>query len=127
MLRLNQSLRLPRFLWNDCEMIVTNLTGPKLWDDREAFETLTEWIARNLGSETRLVLSSLETEERLQVTPRDQREAHLEQYRKLAMDAGLRQVFFQIDARKEAEERRQHLEKIGMFRALERLGIRQQW
>ncbi len=89
------------FAENGCEVILTNLTDPNLWDDRLAFETLTKWIARDLGIEVRLALGSLErgelpppwTEERIHITPREQRHAHLEGYRKVAMDAGLQRVF----------------------------------
>jgi len=89
------------FAENGCEVILTNLTDPNLWDDRLAFETLTKWIARDLGIEVRLALGSLErgelpppwTEERIHITSREQRHAHLEGYRKVAMDAGLQRVF----------------------------------
>jgi len=118
------------FVESGCELILTDLTDPNLWEDRQAFETLVRWIVESLGSETRLALSSLETTERTHVTSQEQRQAYLEKYQKIATEAGLKQVFFQVDARKRAEERREHLEKIGLYRTLEQLGISpsaQQW
>jgi pyruvate-formate lyase-activating enzyme len=90
------------FAESGCEVRLTNLTDPNLWDDTEAFELLTKWIARDLGPETSFVLGSLErgeipppwTDERVHVTPREQREAYLKQYQHVAIEAGLRQVFF---------------------------------
>jgi pyruvate-formate lyase-activating enzyme len=119
------------FAESGCEVILTNLTDPNLWDDRQAFEDLSRWIAQDLGSETRLVLALLErieiprpwTDERVYVTPLEQREGYVQQYQKMTADAGLRRVFIQANVRKNAEERREHLEKIGLFRTLERLGI----
>jgi pyruvate formate lyase activating enzyme len=89
------------FVQNGCEVILTNLTDPNLWDDRQAFESLVKWIAQDLGSQTRLVLGSLErgeitppwTEERVHVTPRKQRQAHLESGMSTATKVGLSQVF----------------------------------
>jgi pyruvate-formate lyase-activating enzyme len=107
-----------------CDMLLTNLTDPNLWEDKQAFETLTGWIVRNLGPDTRLVLSPRETTDRIPVTPQEQRETHLEAYRKLAIKAGLRQVFFQVDVRRRYEERRERLRKIGLSRALGGPGIR---
>jgi pyruvate-formate lyase-activating enzyme len=85
---------------SSCQVALTNLTDPNLWEDKQAFETLTGWIVRNLGPEIRVMLGSLErevpppwTEERIHVTTREQRKAHLERYRKVAMQAGLQQVF----------------------------------
>jgi pyruvate formate lyase activating enzyme len=114
-----------------CEMILTNLTDPNLWGDTEAFEELTAWISSNLGPSTRLVLASMEkaellppyTDERVYVAPLEQREAYVRKYQKIAKDAGLSQVFVQDNVRRKSEERREHLEKIGLFRALERLGV----
>lgn len=110
------------FVGNGCEVLLTNLTDPQLWEDRRAFEALTGWIRENLGSETRLVLAPMESEERMPLTPLEHREAHLQGYRKLAMEAGLSQVFFQADTRKLNEERREYLRKIGFLSALEQLG-----
>jgi pyruvate-formate lyase-activating enzyme len=118
------------FVESGCEVILTNLTDPNLWNDRQAFEALATWIAQSLGPETRLALSSLETEQRTLVTPHEQRETYLEKYRKAAQDAGLKQVFFQVDMRKRLAEKREHLEKIGLYRALERIGVQpsgQEW
>jgi pyruvate formate lyase activating enzyme len=118
------------FVDSGCEVILTNLTDPNLWNDKQAFADLTKWIARDLGPETRLALSSLETEERIHVTPPEQRETYLQQYRKTATAAGLRQVFCQVDTRKRLTEHREQLEKTGLFRALEQLGMhpsQQQW
>ena len=118
------------FVESGCEVLLTNLTDPNLWNDRQAFADLTKWIARDLGSETRLALSSLETEERTHVTPSQQRETYLQQYRKIATEAGLHQVFSQVDTRKRIEEHHKQLEKSGLFSALEQLGIgpsEQQW
>jgi pyruvate-formate lyase-activating enzyme len=89
------------FAESGCDMLLTNLTDPKLWEDKQAFEATTEWIVQNLGPDTRLVLGSLErgevpppwTEERIHITPREERQPHLERYRKIAMEAGLQQVF----------------------------------
>jgi pyruvate formate lyase activating enzyme len=126
------------FAENGCEVMLTNLTDPNLWNDREAFENLVSWIAQDLGSEIRLVLVSLErpevpppwTDERIFVTPLEQREAYVQQYKKIAADAGLHQVFVQTNIRKKYEERQKYLEKIGLFRAMERLATRpprQRW
>ena len=41
------------FAENGCEVVLTNLTDPNLWDDTQAFQTLTKWIAHDLGHETR--------------------------------------------------------------------------
>jgi pyruvate formate lyase activating enzyme len=112
------------FAESGCDMLLTNLTDPKLWEDKQAFEATTEWIVQNLGPDTRLVLAPMETTDRIPVTPQEQRETHLEAYRKLAIKAGLRQVFFQVDVRRRYEERQEHLRKIGWFRALEGLGNR---
>ncbi len=110
------------FVANGCEVILTNLTDPKLWEDRSAFEALTQWILHNLGSETRLVLAPMESEERIPLTPMTDREEHLKLYKTIAMDAGLRQVFFQVNTRKLNEERREHLKKMGVLDALEQVG-----
>jgi pyruvate-formate lyase-activating enzyme len=126
------------FAESGCELILTNLTDPNLWDDRQAFVDLTRWIARDLGSETCLVLAPLErqevpppwTDERVYVTPPEQREAYVQQYQKMAIDADLRRVSVQVNVRKKAEENRERLRKIGLFRSLERLGmnfVEQQW
>ena len=106
---------------NGCEVLLTNLTDPKLWEDSEAFKALTQWISTELGSETRLVLSSMETKKRIPVTPQEHRETYLQTYREIALEAGLRQVFFQVDARKLNEERREHLRQIGVLQAFEQL------
>jgi pyruvate formate lyase activating enzyme len=111
------------FVESGCEVMLVNLTDPNLWEDKEAFEALAGWIARNLGSENRLVLSSLETKDRVLVSPPEQRQAHLERYRKIAMEAGHQKVFFQVDARKKILERREYLDKIGLYRTFQRLGI----
>jgi pyruvate formate lyase activating enzyme len=92
------------FAKSGCEVRLTNLTDPNLWDDRQAFESLTKWIAQELGAETSLVLGSLErgempppwTDERIHVTPREQREAYLERYQQVAREAGLHQVFLVV-------------------------------
>jgi pyruvate formate lyase activating enzyme len=126
------------FADNGCEVIMTNLTDPNLWDDRQAFVDLTRWIAQDLGSETSLVLALLErteipppwTDERVFVTPQEQREAYVLEYQKIAADANLRQVFVQVNVRRKAEEHQERLNKIGLFRTLERLGMSlapQQW
>jgi pyruvate-formate lyase-activating enzyme len=126
------------FVDNGCEVLLTNLTDPNLWDDKLAFEDLTKWIATNLGVETRLVLSLLErveipppwTDERVFVTPLEQREAFVHQYQNIAGDAGLSKVFVQVNVRKLAEEHREHLQKIGLFQTLQQLGMSrtgQQW
>ena len=112
------------FAESGSDILLTDLTDPKLWEDKRAFETLTEWIVQNLGSDTRLVLSPMETVDRVRVTSQEHREAYLEAYRTLATKAGLRQVFFQIDARKRSEERREYLTRIGLYRAMEQLGMR---
>ena len=126
------------FLGSGRDVILTNLTDPNFWDDRRAFEDLIVWIVRNLGSEIPLVLAPLETvdisppwtDERVYVTPRDQRQTYLEQYRRIATEAGLRRVFFQINVRGRSEQRRAELEKMGLQRTLQRLGMRpsrQEW
>jgi pyruvate formate lyase activating enzyme len=112
------------FVESGCEVILTNLTDSNLWHDTQAFTDLTKWISRELGPETRLALSSLETKERTYVSSPQHRETHLEQYRKIAADAGLQQVFFQVDVGEKATEHREHLEKIGLFRTLQKMGIR---
>lgn len=109
------------FVGNGCEVLLTNLTDPKLWEDRQAFQALTEWILGNLGSKARLVLAPMETKERIPLTPQEHREAHLQAYRKLAMEAGLHQVFFQVNIRELNKERREHLRKIGLLHDLEQL------
>jgi pyruvate-formate lyase-activating enzyme len=111
------------FAEKGCEVLLTNLTDPKLWEDSGAYEALTEWVVRNMRSDTRLILAHLETTERKPVTPKEPREAHLQRYRKLATEKGLRQVHFQVDMRKASEEKREYLRKIGYFRTLEKLGI----
>jgi pyruvate-formate lyase-activating enzyme len=126
------------FAESGCEVILTNLTDPNLWDDRQAFMDLTRWIARDLGSDTCLVLAPLEreeipppwTDERVYVTPPEQREAYVLQYQKMAIDADLRKVSVQVNVRKKAEENLERLKKIGLFRSLEQLGmhfVEQQW
>jgi pyruvate formate lyase activating enzyme len=112
------------FAESGCDVLLTDLTDPNLWDDKQAFVALTEWIARNLGSDTRLVLSPMETTDRTPVTPQEQRKPYLEGYRKLAMDAGLTRVFFQVDIRQRSQEWREHLDKIGLYRAMDRLRMR---
>jgi pyruvate-formate lyase-activating enzyme len=109
------------FVANGCEVLVTDLTDPKLWEDRTAFKALTEWISSNLGSETRLVLSPMENEERIPLTPLEQREDHLHEYRALAVEAGLSQVFFQTNIRRLNEERLEHLREMGFLQALEQM------
>jgi pyruvate-formate lyase-activating enzyme len=89
------------FVNKGCNVALTNLTDPSLWDDRDAFNELVKWIHNDLGDETRLVLGSLErgelpppwTEERIHVTPRGPRVDHLQMYREIAKKTGLRQVF----------------------------------
>jgi pyruvate formate lyase activating enzyme len=89
------------FMKNGCEVMLTNLTDPSLWDDTQALVSLTKWIAEELGPETPLVLGSLErgeiplpwTDERIHVTPWQRRRAYLEDHRKIAMKSGLKQVF----------------------------------
>jgi hypothetical protein len=111
--------------------MLTNLTDPNLWNDRQAFESLTRWIVQDVGPETRLVLALMErvellppwTDERVFVTPLEQRETYIQQYQKIANDVGLSQVFVQVNVRKKAEEHRKQLEKTGLFRAMEQLGI----
>jgi pyruvate formate lyase activating enzyme len=118
------------FAKSGCEVILTNLTDPYLWNDKQAFENLTAWIVRELGAQTRLVLSSFEKEDRTHVTPPEQRQAYLQEYKSLATEAGLQQVFFQVDVKKRLEEHREQLERTGLFSALEQLGMRpseQQW
>ena len=111
------------FVENDCEVILTNLTDQKLWDDRRAFEALVEWIIRNLGSEIRLVLAPMESEERIPLTPLEDREEHLQTYRTIAVEAGLypQQIFLQANTRKLNEERREHLKKMGVLSTLEQM------
>jgi pyruvate-formate lyase-activating enzyme len=110
------------FAAKGCEILLTDLTDPKLWEDRTAFKALIEWIMGNLGPETRLVLSPMEDEERIPLTPLQQREDRLQGYRALAMEAGLSQVFFQTNIRKLNEERREHLKEVGFLRALQQTG-----
>jgi pyruvate-formate lyase-activating enzyme len=119
------------FAEHGCEVMFTNLTDPNLWDDKQAFEALTKWIARDVGPSTRIALSLMErveipppwTDERIYVTSRDQREQYVQRYQKLALDAGLSQVFAQTNSRKRFAEHRERLEKMGVFRALERLDM----
>ena len=62
-----------------CEVVLTNLTDPNLWDDTQAFRALTKWIAHDLGHEVRFALGPLErgeipppwTDERIHITPRE--------------------------------------------------------
>jgi pyruvate formate lyase activating enzyme len=112
------------FVESGCEVILTNLTDPNLWNDTQAFKDLATWISHDLGPETRLALSSLETKERAYVSSLQHRETHLEEYTKIATDAGLQQVFFQVDMGRTATEHREHLEKIGLYRTLQKMGIR---
>jgi len=126
------------FVESGCEVMFTDLTDPNLWDDTQAFEDLTTWIARDLGSEVRLVLAPMErvgisppwTDERIYVTPQEQREAYLQSYHQAAMRAGLQQVFVQVNVRKNSEERQEELAKMGLYKTLEKLGMSpsaQQW
>lgn len=105
------------------DVMLTNLTDPNLWEDNEAFENVTDWIVRNMKPDTRLILAPLETTARIPVTSKEQREAHLQGYQKLAREKGLQQVHLQLDVQKASEEHQQYLEKIGYFRTLEKLGI----
>jgi pyruvate formate lyase activating enzyme len=119
------------FVENGCEVMLTDLTDPNFWNDAEAFNDLTRWIVGDLGAEIRLVLAPLErvgipppwTDERIYTTSQQQREAYMQSYRRVAMDAGLQQVFVQVNVRKNAEERREELAKMGLYRTLEKLGI----
>jgi len=119
------------FVENGCEVMLTNLTDPNLWNDTESFEALTKWMVRDLGPSTRLVLSLIErvevpppwTDERIYVTPREQREAYVQQYQKSAKEAGLSHVFAQTNSRKRYADQQEHLEKIGVYRTLDRLGM----
>ncbi len=82
------------FAEHGCEVVLTNLTDPNLWDDAQAFQALTKWIAHDLGNESRFALGPLErgeipppwTDERIHTAPREQRLAHLEGYLKIAME-----------------------------------------
>jgi pyruvate formate lyase activating enzyme len=84
-----------------CEVVLTNLTDPNLWDDTQAFPALTKWIVHDLGHEIRFALGPLErgeipapwTDERIHVTPRYQRQSHLERYLKIANETGLNNAF----------------------------------
>jgi pyruvate formate lyase activating enzyme len=119
------------FAENHCELMLTNVTDPNLWEDMEAFKTLTTWVAQNLGPSTPLVISPMErievpppfTDERVYVTPLQQREAHVQQCQKLALDAGLHRVFRQVNVRRIAEEFQQRLEKTGISSTLKQLGM----
>lgn len=126
------------FVENGSEVMFTNVTDPNLWDDKQAFEDLIRWIARDLGSEITLALAPLErvgipppwTDERVYIMPREQRETYVQKYQQIAMEAGLRHVYAQTNSRGKFEERQEELRKIGFYRTMEKLGMSptsQQW
>jgi pyruvate-formate lyase-activating enzyme len=119
------------FAENGCEIMFTDLTDPNLWDDSEAFMELTKWISREIGTQVPLALAPMErvgipppwTDERVYITPHEQRSSFVAKYLQIAKESGLGRAFLQTNARRNSEERHQELEKIGLYRTLEKLGI----